>query len=112
MRFQYPFLPSFSFSQIFIPSSVSSLAPATPATEMSGSEVKCQTKPEIRRPDRCLPLKRKRRSTEEEDGGQERRDDHKRAKSGELLDVATDPLSSAVCDVLDPCDLECSLCMR
>ncbi|XP_037636663.1 LON peptidase N-terminal domain and RING finger protein 3-like [Sebastes umbrosus] len=98
--------------EIFSPSSASSLAPATPATEMSGSEVKCQTKPDIRRPDRCLLLKRKRRSTEEEDGGQERRDDHKRAKSGELLDVATDPLSSAVGDVLDPCDLECSLCMR
>ncbi|XP_078117254.1 LON peptidase N-terminal domain and RING finger protein 3-like [Sander vitreus] len=98
-------------SQIFSPSlwsSVSSLASTPPAPEMPEEE----RKPEVRRPDHCFLLKRKRSSTDEntEEGGQERRDDHKRAKSEPA--EATDPLSSAVGDVLDPKDLECSLCMR
>ncbi|XP_044060277.1 LON peptidase N-terminal domain and RING finger protein 3-like [Siniperca chuatsi] len=91
-------------------SSESSLASTPPAPEWSeGSEVKGQGKPEVRRLDHCCLLKRKRRSTVEE-GGQERSDDHKRAKP-ELAEQ-TDSLSSVVGDVMDPTDLECSLCMR
>ncbi|XP_054453811.1 LON peptidase N-terminal domain and RING finger protein 3-like [Anoplopoma fimbria] len=97
--------------QIFSPSlfsSASSLSP-TPLTpkRTEGDEVRGQGKLAVRRLDHCFLLKRKRRSSEEE-GGQERRDDHKRAKSAE----GPDPLSSAAGDVLDPTDLECSLCMR
>nr|XP_040029164.1 LON peptidase N-terminal domain and RING finger protein 3-like [Gasterosteus aculeatus aculeatus] len=57
-------------------------------------------------------LKRKQRSTEEEEeeDGQERRDDRKRAKSEPA--EGTDPPGSAAGDVLDPTDLDCSLCMR
>ncbi|KAM6952240.1 LON peptidase N-terminal domain and RING finger protein 3-like [Lycodopsis pacificus] len=106
--------------QIFSPSllsSASSLALAPPAPErLEGGEVKGQGKPAFRKPDQCFLLKRKRRIAEEEEeeeeeyGGQERRDDHKRAKSEPA--EGTDQPSSAAGDVLDPTDLDCSLCMR
>ncbi|XP_022607467.1 LON peptidase N-terminal domain and RING finger protein 3 [Seriola dumerili] len=94
-------------------SSESSPTSTPPAPERpEGSEVKGQGKSEVRRPDHCFLLKRKRRSTEEEaeEGGRERSDDHKRSRCEPA--AAIDSLSSAVCDVLDPTDLECSLCMR
>lgn len=100
-------------SQIFstnLLSSASSLAPAPPAPE--GSQVKGQGKPEVRRLDHRFLLKRKRWSMEEEveEGGQESSSDHKKGKADPA--EATNPSSSAVGDVLDPTDLECSLCMR
>lgn len=49
---------------------------------------KGQMKPEVRSPDHSFHLKRKWSSTEEK-GGQEGREDHKRAKSGELLSLCT-----------------------
>lgn len=103
-------------SQIFssnLLSSASSLAPAPPVPKRSeGIEVKGQGKPEVRRLDHRFLLKRKRWSTQEEveEGGQGSSSDHKKAKS-EAAEV-TEPQSSAVGDVLDPTDLECSLCMR
>ncbi|KAM9356780.1 LON peptidase N-terminal domain and RING finger protein 3-like [Symphorus nematophorus] len=101
-------------SQTFSPSLLSSEFFIPPVPERSeGCEVKGHGEPEIRRLDHCLILKRKRKSTEEEDvakGGHERSDDPKRSKS-EPAEV-TDSVSSGVGDVLDPSDLECSLCMR
>ncbi|XP_026213086.1 LON peptidase N-terminal domain and RING finger protein 3 [Anabas testudineus] len=92
-------------------SSESSLAATPLALErLEGSEVKGQQKPEVRRLDHCFLLKRKRQSTEEEAKDAGRNDDHKRAKS-EPSD-GTDSLSSVVGGILDPTDLECSLCMR
>ncbi|XP_018525467.1 LOW QUALITY PROTEIN: LON peptidase N-terminal domain and RING finger protein 3-like [Lates calcarifer] len=90
-------------------SSESSLASTTPARSV-GREVKGQQKSDIRRPDHCFPRKRKRRSTEEEveEGGQG--NDHKKSRSEPAAE--TDSLSPVVSDVLDPTDLECSLCMR
>ncbi|XP_071362788.1 LON peptidase N-terminal domain and RING finger protein 3-like [Trachinotus anak] len=94
-------------------SSESNLVSTPPAPERSeDSEVKDQGKCEIRRPDHCFPLKRKRRSTEEEveEGGKERSDDNKRSRYEPA--AVTRSLSSAGGDVLDPADLECPLCMR
>ncbi|XP_067374913.1 LON peptidase N-terminal domain and RING finger protein 3-like [Channa argus] len=77
-----------------------------------GSEVKGQGKAEIQRLDRCFHLKRKRQSTEEdvEEGGEKSGNNPKRSKSEPS--AVTDSLRSMVGDVLDPTDLECSLCMR
>ncbi|XP_034454839.1 LON peptidase N-terminal domain and RING finger protein 3-like [Hippoglossus hippoglossus] len=54
-------------------------------------------------------LKRKRRSSEEkqevEEQGLERNDEHKRCRSEAVT-------GSSSCEVLDPSDVECSLCMR
>uniref|UniRef100_A0A3P8TCP3 LON peptidase N-terminal domain and ring finger 3 n=1 Tax=Amphiprion percula TaxID=161767 RepID=A0A3P8TCP3_AMPPE len=89
------------------PSSDSSL----PAPERSeGSHVKGQQ--ELRKLSQCFLLKRKRRSTEEEAEEErwEKSVDHKRSKSEPT--ETPDSLSSEVGDVLDPADLECSLCMR
>ncbi|KAG8004256.1 LON peptidase N-terminal domain and RING finger protein 3 [Nibea albiflora] len=103
-------------SQTFSPSMLSSefsLASALPAPDKSeGCDIKGQGKLEVSRTDHCFILKRKRRSAEEvDDGGQVKSDDHKRAKS-EPAEV-TDSLNCAgVGDILDPTDLECSLCMR
>uniref|UniRef100_A0A4W6FUG1 LON peptidase N-terminal domain and ring finger 3 n=1 Tax=Lates calcarifer TaxID=8187 RepID=A0A4W6FUG1_LATCA len=68
----------------------SSLASTTPARSV-GREVKGQQKSDIRRPDHCFPRKRKRRSTEEEveEGGQG--NDHKKSRSGELLESSHIP---------------------
>lgn len=91
----------------------SGFASILPIIERSdGCEVKGQGKLEVRRLDHCLLLKRKRRSTEvkEETGGQERSDDLKRSKMEPA--ERTDSLSSGASDILDPTDLECSLCMR
>uniref|UniRef100_A0A665T3J9 LON peptidase N-terminal domain and ring finger 3 n=1 Tax=Echeneis naucrates TaxID=173247 RepID=A0A665T3J9_ECHNA len=80
------------------------------------SEVKGQGKSEARMPGHCVLLKRKRRSTEEEE--EERGDNHKRPRCGELFESTHKTrnrkslLPSAVSEVLDPTDLECSLCMR
>ena len=91
-------------------SSESSLASTSPSAERSeGREVKGQGKSEARRQDYCFLLKRKRRSIEEEEveeGGPERRDDHKRSRSGELLDFvhkhpcALSPVAEFVCYIL------------
>ncbi|XP_034085086.1 LON peptidase N-terminal domain and RING finger protein 3-like [Gymnodraco acuticeps] len=89
-------------SQMFNPS-LMSLAPE----RSDVGDGKGQMKPEVRSPDHSFHLKRKWSSTEEK-GGQEGRGDHKRAKS-EPAEVKN-LMSSA--DVLDPTDLECSLCMR
>lgn len=103
-------------SQLFRPSlllSESGLASILPVIERSdGCEIKGQGKPEVRRLDHCLLLKRKRRSAEfkEETGGQERSNDLKRPKTEPA--EGTDSSSSGVSDILDPTDLECSLCMR
>ncbi|TMS17167.1 LON peptidase N-terminal domain and RING finger protein 3 [Larimichthys crocea] len=103
-------------SQTFSPSMLSSefsLAFTLPAPDkLEGCDIKGQGKLEVSRMDHRFILKRKRRSTEEvEDGGQEKSDDRKRSKS-EPAEV-TDSLNCAgVGDILDPTDLECSLCMR
>ncbi|XP_026187071.1 LON peptidase N-terminal domain and RING finger protein 3 [Mastacembelus armatus] len=94
-------------------SSKSCLNSTPPAPERSGSsEVKGQGKPKVRRLEYCFLLKRKRRSTEEEvvESEQEMSKDHKRSKSEQS--ELTDSLNSVIGDVLDPSDLECSLCMR
>lgn len=45
--------------------------------------------------------------------GPERSDDRKRAKPGEPEPAeAADSLRPEVSDIMDPTDLECSLCMR
>ncbi|XP_068181715.1 LON peptidase N-terminal domain and RING finger protein 3-like [Antennarius striatus] len=106
-------------SQVFTPSSLLpafsldwNFPPAAPERSQS-SEVKGKVEPKIKRLDCCLPIKRKWRSNEEEEeadkGGQERSDCHKRSKSepAEETDLAT-----GVGDIMDPSDLECSLCMR
>lgn len=91
-------------------SSESSLAFTPPAPEWpEGSEVKGEGKLAVGRLDHCCLLKRKWTSVVEE-GGHERSDDRKRAKP-EPAGV-TETLSSVVGDVMDPTDLECSLCMR
>ncbi|XP_038555335.1 LON peptidase N-terminal domain and RING finger protein 3-like [Micropterus salmoides] len=91
-------------------SSESSLAFTPPAPEWpEGSEVKGEGKLAVGRLDHCCLLKRKRTSVVEE-GGHERSGDRKRAKP-EPAGV-TETLSSVVGDVMDPTDLECSLCMR
>lgn len=78
-------------------SSESSLAATPLALErLEGSEVKGQQKPEVRRLDQCFLLKRKRQSTEEEAEDAGRNDDHKRAKSGELLKGAATVLETFV----------------
>ncbi|XP_070818060.1 LON peptidase N-terminal domain and RING finger protein 3-like [Chaetodon trifascialis] len=101
-------------SQTLCPSLLSSefsLAFTPPAPERSGGgEVKGKGEPEVGRLEKCIILKRKWRSTEEEKGGQERSDNHKRSKS-EPAEVAHS-LRSRLSDILDPTDLECSLCMR
>ncbi|KAM3867232.1 LON peptidase N-terminal domain and RING finger protein 3-like [Diretmus argenteus] len=71
------------------------------------SEVTGQGEAEGRRMDHCLLLKRKRRSAEREEGGEEGRYGPKRSKS-----EVNGSWSSVVADVIDPTDLECSLCMR
>ncbi|XP_041800577.1 LON peptidase N-terminal domain and RING finger protein 3-like [Chelmon rostratus] len=104
--------PSQTQSPSLLPSEFS-LAVTPPAPERSkGGEVQGQGEPEVRRQEHCLTLKRKWRSADEEvgEGGQERRDDHKRSKSGPA-EVA-DSLKSGLSEILDPTDLECSLCMR
>ncbi|TKS72715.1 RING finger protein 3 [Collichthys lucidus] len=70
-------------------------------------DMKGQGKLEVSRMDHRFILKRKRRSAEEvEDGGQEKR-------SQEIQSEVTDSSNCAgVGDILDPTDLECSLCMR
>lgn len=91
-------------------SSESSLAFTPPAPEWpEGSEVKGEGKLAVGRLDHCCLLKRKRTSVVEE-GGHEWSDDRKRAKP-EPAGV-TETLSTVVGDVMDPTDLECSLCMR
>lgn len=103
-------------SQACSPSSLSpdlNLALVPPAPERpEGCDVKGHDEPEVRRLDQCLTLKRKRRSMEEEveSGGRRRSDEHKRSKPEPA--EATEPLSSGVSDILDPTDVECSLCMR
>ncbi|XP_076594960.1 LON peptidase N-terminal domain and RING finger protein 3-like [Chaetodon auriga] len=101
-------------SQTLRPSLLSSefsLAFTPPAPERSGGgEVKGKGEPEVGRLEKCIILKRKWRSTEEEKGGQERSDNHKRSKS-EPAEVAHS-LRYGLSDILDPTDLECSLCMR
>ncbi|XP_072252319.1 LON peptidase N-terminal domain and RING finger protein 3-like [Leuresthes tenuis] len=84
-------------------SSDSSLASTLPATDKSEGRF---GKPESRRINHCLLLKRKRRSSDEEEERQERNDDQKKLKS------EPDCLSSGAGGLLDPTDLECSLCMR
>ncbi|XP_077466013.1 LON peptidase N-terminal domain and RING finger protein 3-like [Stigmatopora argus] len=67
----------------------------------------------VRKTDHCLLQKRKRRITEEwERGmGEEERSDAKKRLKSELAQVK-DPWRTPVGDVLDPTDLECSLCIR
>ncbi|KAM6924011.1 LON peptidase N-terminal domain and RING finger protein 3-like [Xenentodon cancila] len=98
--------------------SVSSLFLSVPAPETS---VDGPEKPESRRIDHCLPVKRKRRNTEEDEEQQGRNGSEKKWKSAFFIYCVTlcsDPaegpcsLSSVVGDLLDPTDLECSLCMR
>ncbi|XP_037531967.1 LON peptidase N-terminal domain and RING finger protein 3-like, partial [Nematolebias whitei] len=55
----------------------------------------------------CLLLKRKRRNTEEEQGTKGRQ---KKSKSEPVHE--SESLSSVSTDLMDPTDLECSLCMR
>lgn len=92
------------------------LSPSLLSSESSLGSTPCAPQrsesSEVKRPDQCFLLKRKQRSTEEkaEEGGQERGGNHKRPRSEPS--EATDSLSSVVGDVLDPTDLECSLCMR
>ncbi|KAM9740471.1 LON peptidase N-terminal domain and RING finger protein 3-like [Menidia menidia] len=62
-------------------------------------------KGESQRVSHCLLLKRKRRSSEGDDERLERNDDQKKLKSDS-------DLSSGASGILDPTDLECSLCMR
>ncbi|XP_053284666.1 LON peptidase N-terminal domain and RING finger protein 3 [Pleuronectes platessa] len=92
-----------SFSSPFQPlspnllSSESRLASTPPALLMSGGRAP------------SFLLKRKRRSSEEkqevEERGLERNDEHKRCRSEAVT-------GSSSCEVLDPSDVECSLCMR
>ncbi|XP_019940548.1 LON peptidase N-terminal domain and RING finger protein 3-like [Paralichthys olivaceus] len=96
-------------------SSESRLTFTPPAHEMSlGREATGPGRPEVRRPSNSFLLKRKRRSSEEkeevEERGQERNNKHKRCRSEAV--VVSGPLSCEVGDVLDPSDVECSLCMR
>ncbi|XP_077465913.1 LON peptidase N-terminal domain and RING finger protein 3-like isoform X2 [Stigmatopora argus] len=67
----------------------------------------------VRKTDHCLLQKRKRRITEEwERGmGEEERSDAKKRLKSESAQVK-DPWRTPVGDILDPTDLECSLCMR
>ncbi|XP_069027074.1 LON peptidase N-terminal domain and RING finger protein 3-like [Embiotoca jacksoni] len=104
-------------SRAHIKNSFQSLSPGSSSSEsglisaLSAPEWS-EENPEVRRLDHCFLLKRKRRSTKEEveEEGQERTEDHKRSKSEPTEE--SDSLSSAVGDLLDPADLECSLCMR
>ncbi|KAM8733185.1 LON peptidase N-terminal domain and RING finger protein 3-like [Acanthopagrus schlegelii] len=101
--------PSQNFRSSLLSSELG-LALTPPSSERSERcEIRCQGEPKVGRLDQCLLLKRKRRSTEEEDEreGRERGDCLKRSKS-EPAEVN----ESSVSDVLDPTDLECSLCMR
>ncbi|XP_047440806.1 LON peptidase N-terminal domain and RING finger protein 3-like [Mugil cephalus] len=82
-------------------SSECSLASILPPPENSEGS---QGRPQIL--DHCLLLKRKRRSTEEEVEGGLLEGSHKRSKP------EPDSSSAAVDNLLDPSDLECSLCMR
>ncbi|KAM7417140.1 hypothetical protein PAMA_016987 [Pampus argenteus] len=94
-------------------SSESSVTCAPLAPERSdSSEVKGQGHLEVRKLDHSFLPNRKRKSAEEEidEGGQERSNDHKRLKSEPA--EATDSLGSVAAGLLDPTDLECSLCMR
>ncbi|KAM9849935.1 LOW QUALITY PROTEIN: LON peptidase N-terminal domain and RING finger protein 3-like [Aulostomus maculatus] len=88
------------------PSSGSSPASTPPAAEQAdGLEGKGQGTPEARGLDHCFLLKQNERAPDpEEEGGRERSDDYKRSKS--------DPAAAPDSLVLDPTDLECSLCMR
>ncbi|XP_037117802.1 LON peptidase N-terminal domain and RING finger protein 3-like isoform X1 [Syngnathus acus] len=95
------------------PSSESRVAPGTPAAgRLDGSEVTVQ---EDGKMDHYVLNKRKRRITkeecEDEHGAEGKSDAKKRLKSGESAE-ANHLLSPAVGDLLDPTDLECSLCMR
>ncbi|KAF7654406.1 hypothetical protein LDENG_00070160 [Lucifuga dentata] len=106
-----------SVSQTLSPaqSNLTSSPPVLDCEKSEGSEVKGQGVEEDRRVDHGLPLKRKRRSTEEEEeeesgGGEEGSGDQKRCKP-EPTEVKNS-LSSVAGDILDPADLECSLCMR
>lgn len=125
--------------QAFIPSLLSSEASLTSSPlpgKIWGCEVKGQGEPETRRVDHCLILKRKRKSTVEDvdKGGPER--NNKRSKSGEASSALTidtlfyqqhyvsyfvlsclwleptESQSSGFSDIMDPTDLDCSLCMR
>ncbi|XP_065814885.1 LON peptidase N-terminal domain and RING finger protein 3 [Labrus bergylta] len=90
-------------------SSQSSPASAPPAlNRLDDSDVKGQEKPEVRRLDHSLLLKRKRTCTEVEVEGA--RQQRKRSKSE--LEEVTGSMSPDVRDFFDPADLECSLCMR
>ncbi|KAM4621461.1 LON peptidase N-terminal domain and RING finger protein 3-like isoform 2-T2 [Polymixia lowei] len=94
-----------------LPSSPSALANQQyPCERSEGSEVKGQGEAEGERLDRGLLLKRKRRSTEGEQGGVMGSVDCKRSKSESTEVIGL--WSSVVGDLIDPTDLECSLCMR
>lgn len=130
-------IPPHHVLQTFSPgslSSASSLAFGPPTSERSEGGLE---KPETTRIDHCLLLKRKRRSTEEEER-EESNSSEKKSKSGEITEehkqtfpmssssvlftvwysFISEPteghgsLSTAFTDLLDPLDLECSLCMR
>ncbi|KAG7518607.1 LON peptidase N-terminal domain and RING finger protein 3 [Solea senegalensis] len=86
-----------------------------PAQEMSDcSKDKGLGKPDTWRSIHSFMLKRKRRNSEEDEkvDGQRRGrgDEHKRFRSESTAE--TDSLGSEIASVLDPTDLECSLCMR
>nr|XP_046262201.1 LON peptidase N-terminal domain and RING finger protein 3-like isoform X2 [Scatophagus argus] len=103
--------------QTFTPSLLSSefsLTFTPPAPEKSERcEVKDQQELVDRRQDYSFALKRKRRSREEEKvekGGQGKSDDSKKSKCDSA--EVTDSFTSGVNEIMDPTDLECSLCMR
>ncbi|XP_030001326.1 LON peptidase N-terminal domain and RING finger protein 3 isoform X2 [Sphaeramia orbicularis] len=100
--------PSQRFSLDHLSAEPSLLSTSPPLETLDGRQVKHQGNVEARRSEHCFPLKRKRGSPEKEaeQGGQEWNDNHKRPKS-EVTKV-----NSVVGDILDPADVECSLCMR
>ncbi|KAM9376700.1 LON peptidase N-terminal domain and RING finger protein 3-like [Pholidichthys leucotaenia] len=97
--------------QIFSPrllSSESRLPSKLPDPEQSESfQGKCQGRPEVRKLDHYLTLKRKLRSTEDKSKEEQQKTnkEHKRSK----FEPAEGSESADICD---PMDLECSLCMR
>ncbi|XP_077434521.1 LON peptidase N-terminal domain and RING finger protein 3-like isoform X2 [Vanacampus margaritifer] len=91
-------------SQLLGPVTLSSESSVDPGAPADSSEVKVQ---EDGKMDRCLLHKRKRKIAKDEYGPDGTGDAKKRLKS-----EANHLLNSAVGDLLDPTDLECSLCMR
>uniref|UniRef100_A0A3P9JFE2 LON peptidase N-terminal domain and ring finger 3 n=1 Tax=Oryzias latipes TaxID=8090 RepID=A0A3P9JFE2_ORYLA len=85
-------------------SSESSFSCGLPGLEGSEEVVR---QPQTWRVDRCRLLKRKRRGSEEAEERQGEADDQKKSKP-----EPTEGSISLSVDVLDPTDLECSLCMR